>query len=103
MDEIIASPRDKAQKHQAPKGWPEVQDTLASASGLAVLLVEGHQPPQLHVSNNNSICHVLQSSPNHVQLCDPYCGKAYERAMKAEGVAAYRCHAGLQCFAMPVD
>src|SRR5205085_6887052 len=49
------------------------------------------------------ICRAFQSSPDHVGLCDPYCGVAFERAMKAEGVAHYRCHAGLHCFAMPVD
>jgi diguanylate cyclase (GGDEF)-like protein len=86
-----------------PPGWPETQDSLASSAGLSILLVEGQQPPSLHVSNNNSICRAFQSSSTHKRLCDPYCGKAFERAMKAEGATHYRCHAGLHCFTMPVE
>jgi diguanylate cyclase (GGDEF)-like protein len=97
------SDEGQTQNHQTPGGWTDAQESLAAASGLAVLLVEGHQPPALEVSNNNSICHAFQSSPTHVRLCDPYCGVAYERALKANGVTHYRCHAGLNCFAMPVE
>lgn len=93
----------QTQKHQAPNGWADAQESLAAASGLAMLLVEGHQPPALKVSNNNSICHAFQSSPSHAGLCDPYCGVAHERAMKAKSTTHYRCHAGLHCIAMPVS
>lgn len=105
MDDRVAPARGQkqAQRHQAPQGWADTQDSLAAASGLSILLVEGHQPPALHVSNNNSICHAFQSSPKHVKLCDPYCGLAHERALKAQGVTHYRCHAGLHCVAMPVE
>ena len=104
MDKTVAPARDKAQINPAetPDAWADAQDSLASASGLSVLLVEGRQPPALHVSNNNSICHALQSSPEHVRLCDPYCGAAHERALKAGGPVHYRCHAGLHCFTTPV-
>src|ERR1043165_4492439 len=85
-----------------PPGWPEMQDSLVSSAGLSILLVEGPQPTALHVSNNNSICRAFQSSSTHRRLCDPYCGNAFERARQAEGVTHYRCHAGLNCFAMPV-
>jgi diguanylate cyclase (GGDEF)-like protein len=87
----------------APPGWAEVQEKLAISSGLSILLVDGHQPPALAVSNNNSICHAFQSSPKHVSLCDPYCGDAHHRAISAGTVAPYKCHAGLQCFTMPVQ
>lgn len=105
MDETVARTHDKAQtqNHQTPSDWADAQDSLAAASGLSLLLVEGHQPPALHATNNNSICQAFQSSPEHVGLCDPFCGVAYERAMKAGGVTHYRCHAGLHCFAMPVN
>src|SRR6187397_991109 len=93
------------QEHReaAPPAWPEVQDGLAESAGLALLLVEGHQPPAVAISNNNSICQTLQSSPDHVTLCDPYCGVAHSRAMKAGGTIEYVCHAGLHCFARPVE
>jgi len=87
----------------APAGWAEVQTSLAAESGLSLLLVEGDQPPALTVSNNNSICQALQSSPDYVKLCGPYCGVAHQRATEAGTVTHYRCHAGLHCFAMPVQ
>lgn len=88
---------------RAPEGWPEVQRELANSAGVSMLLVEGQQPPALTVTNNNSICHALQTSPEHVKLCDPYCGQAHARATAAKEITHYRCHAGLQCFAMPID
>lgn len=87
----------------APAGWVEVQEKLASASGLAILLVDGRQPPALVASNNNSICQAFQSSLEYVSLCDPYCGDAHRRALSAGSTVQYKCHAGLQCFTTPVQ
>lgn len=87
----------------ALNGWAEVQKSIAESSGISLLLVEGYQPPALSIANNNSICDALQSSPEHVGLCDPFCGAAYDRAVSANTITHYRCHAGLQCFAMPVE
>lgn len=87
----------------APEGWAPVQHQLAASSGLSILLVDGRQPPALIISNNNSICTALQSSPEHASLCDPYCGEAHRRAISSGGVAPFKCHAGLQCFSMPVQ
>ncbi|MEP6742666.1 MAG: diguanylate cyclase [bacterium] len=87
----------------APAGWLEVQDKLATSLGLSLLLVDGRQPPAVAASNNNSICHAFQTSPEHVRLCDPYCGDAHRRAMSAGTVVHYKCHAGLECFTMPVE
>jgi diguanylate cyclase (GGDEF)-like protein len=86
----------------APAGWAEVQEKLATKTGLSVLLVNGRQPPALIASNNNSICHAFQSSLDYVGLCDPYCGDAHRKALSAGGPVNYKCHAGLQCFTMPV-
>ena len=91
------------QPERAPSGWREIQDSIAATSGLSLLLVDGIQPPALVISNNNSICRALQSSAEHVKLCDPYCGEAHRRAMGAGTITHYRCHAGLHCFAMPVN
>ena len=87
----------------APAGWAEVQDKLATSSGLSLLLVEGRQPPALVASNNNSICHAFQSSLEYVSRCDPYCGDAHRRALSAGATVQYKCHAGLQCFTVPVQ
>ncbi|MBC7911905.1 MAG: diguanylate cyclase, partial [Pyrinomonadaceae bacterium] len=86
----------------APANWADAQNSLAAASGLSILLVEGRQPPALAVSNNNSICQAFQSSPTHAHLCEPYCGDAFKRAMQAGEAVHYCCHAGLHCIAMPV-
>lgn len=83
--------------------WTEVQAKLAGTSGLSLLLVDGVQPPALVVSNNNSICRAIQTSPEHAALCAPYCGDAFRRAQEAGTVTEYRCHAGLHCFAAPVQ
>lgn len=87
---------------RTPPGWAEVQKSIAESSGISLLLVEGYQPPALSISNNNSICEALQSSPEFGVLCDPFCGAAHERATGTNTITHYRCHAGLQCFAMPV-
>ncbi len=107
----VDSSKDKEQpdtvpqesSERAPGGWREVQRAIGESSGISLLLVEGYQPPALVVTNNNSICNALQSSATHVKLCDPYCGQAHERAMAAGTITHYRCHAGLQCFAMPIE
>ncbi|MDT7604607.1 MAG: hypothetical protein QOF61_2604 [Acidobacteriota bacterium] len=86
-----------------PPQWESAQDSLAAESGLALLLIEGRQPPQLHTSNNNSICRAFQTSTAHAHLCEPYCGEAFRRAYEAGDANRYRCHAGLHCFASPVE
>ena len=98
---IALSPQEH--REDAPPSWPEVQDSLAESSGMALLLVDGHQPPAVVVSNNNSVCHTFQTSPEYAELCEPYCGVAHSRAIKAGGVVEYKCHAGLSCFAKPVE
>src|SRR5258705_1464633 len=86
----------------APPGWVAVQQKLAAATGLSVLLVDGRQPPALVASNNNSICHAFQSSMEYVALCDPYCGDAHRRALSAGSAVKYKCHPRLQCFTISV-
>src|SRR5215207_9536230 len=90
-------------REDAPSSWPEVQDSLAGSYGLALMHVEGHQPPAIVVSNNNSVCHTFQTSSEHSQLCDPFCGAAHARAIEAGGLVEYKCHAGLSCFTKPVE
>ena len=106
MDNTAPAPEGAAQSPtsaELPHGWVEVQEGLASASGLALLLVAGRQPPSLAVANNNSICQAFQSSPAHAHLCQPDCGEAYFRAAEAGHTVSYRCHAGLHCFAAPIE
>jgi diguanylate cyclase (GGDEF)-like protein len=106
MDNTVPAPERAARKTPSadlPSGWVEVQEGLAAASGLALLTVEGQQPPSLAISNNNSICQAFQSSSTHAHLCQPDCGEAYSRATEAGEAVQYRCHAGLQCFTAPIQ
>ena len=104
MDKASAPKRIIMEEEEASAlpAWEDAQASLAASAGLAILLVEGHQPPSIVVTNNNSICHAFQSSPAHAHLCDPYCGEAFNRAMSAGGKTYYKCHAGMHCFTMPV-
>src|SRR5262249_16485319 len=52
--------------------------------------------------NDNSICHALLASVEHAQLCALDCGRAYSSAARSRRTIEFRCHAGLQCFAIPV-
>ena len=90
-------------REDAPPSWAELQDSLAEGASLALLLVDGHQPPAIVVSNNNSVCNAFQSSPEYAEFCDPYCGAAHSRATKAGSIVEYKCHAGLSCFAKPIE
>lgn len=94
----------EARKPQPPPAeiWQAKQDALAKETELSILLVDGRQPPSLAVSNNNSICRVLQSSEKHTHLCEPFCGKAFDNVQKNGEAIAYLCHAGLQCVAAPL-
>jgi ligand-binding sensor protein len=105
MEKIAAAERAKFQNEELStlREWERLQAAVAAETDLAILLVEGHQPPQLAISNNNSICRAFQTSTTHAHLCDPYCGVAFQRAHEAGEATHYRCHAGLHCFAMPVN
>ena len=102
-EEAVRTAQRQQNESKFPPRWETEQASLAAESGLALLLVEGHQPPQLLTSNNNSICQAFQTSTAHAHLCDPYCGEAYNRAQEAGVASYYRCHAGFECFAAPVE
>src|SRR3954470_7920340 len=97
-----STPRMVDEEPQGGPTWADTQGKLAADAGQSLLLVEGFQPPALVTSNNNSICQIIQSS-HHAPLCAPFCGEAHKRAHENGGVITYRCHAGLQCFAAPVE
>src|SRR4029078_1198862 len=98
----VGSPVLAEHRSDAPNGWSEVQDGVATQTGLSLLLVDGHQPPAIVLSNNNSICQAFQSSLTHQRLCDPFCGEAHKKAMESGATVEYKCHAGLHCFVSPV-
>ena len=85
-DKSVKQPKTIPQevKGRTPRGWAPIQKSIAESAGIAMLLIEGYQPPALAIANNNSICEALQSSPDHVGLCDPFA----ERHTAAQSVPA---------------
>lgn len=76
-------------------------ERLTDESGVAVVIVDG-ESREVAAANNNSMCRTLTASLEFAPACGEYCGKAFERASKANGVIEYECYAGLTCKAVPV-
>jgi diguanylate cyclase (GGDEF)-like protein len=75
-------------------------EKLALESGLAIIVVD--EKGSVSKANNNSICEHLYSSEEFAPLCARDCGHAFQKAMAAGATAAYQCHAGLDCLAVPL-
>ncbi len=74
-------------------------DRLAEMSGLAVSIVD-EAGEEVHTSNNNSICEILNPENGFSKDCSKYCGTAFDRASSSREMIRYRCHAGLDCLAV---
>ena len=74
-------------------------DRLAAESGLALAIVVGRE--QVESSNDNSICKTLNRGGKFSGPCAKFCGAATAEIEKAGGGVSYRCHAGLECRALP--
>lgn len=89
-------------KENRKKGWREFQDEIAEKHGLAVVLLDREGLEGVHRSNDNSICRHLNASEKFAPECMRFCGQVY-RQISAEGKPLkYKCHAGLECIAVPV-
>ncbi|MFZ1701308.1 MAG: diguanylate cyclase [Pyrinomonadaceae bacterium] len=75
---------------------------LAAKSGLAIAVVDD-SGREIYVANNNSICRNLNPSGALQSPCTEYCGKALDHVSKTGKMAAFECHAGLECRAIPVN
>jgi diguanylate cyclase (GGDEF)-like protein len=82
--------------------WQRIQDELAEKSGLTVALVEEEGLSNVAVSNNNSICELLTKSEQFIPKCQKFCGKAYQKVTEADKPLKFKCHAGLECVAVPI-
>ena len=88
---------------RSPTGWTDVQEDLAESLNLSVLLVDGHQPPCPWRSQiTTRFARLFSRRPNSWVSAIRYCGDAHRRAISAGSTIQYKCHAGLQCFTMPV-
>ncbi len=85
----------------ATNSWAAKQAAAADASGLAVV-VRDEAAIVVSKENNNSMCRALYASDEFAPACERFCGKAFDWARAAGKTVAYRCHAGLDCRAVPV-
>ncbi len=95
--------QQRVSAYSAPSGWHEAQKSIAAGTGLSILLVHGEQPPEVDISNNNSICASFQASDSHRHLCRPFCGKAYDKSIENNGPFHFQCHAGIHCVVIPIQ
>ena len=93
MPEPISKSRENPEEN--------VIESLAEASGLAVVIVEENSA-EISIANNNSMCRALYSSEAFAPDCARFCGKAFEMATQAGETVGYECHAGLNCLAVPL-
>lgn len=82
--------------------WQAVQNQAADKSGLAVVVADENSPA-VSKSNNNSMCEILYNSEEFAPECDKYCGKAFRIAAEAGKTIGYKCYAGLNCLAVPIE
>ena len=71
-------------------------DQIADECGLAIA-VANRQNVELSVSNNNSICRILNPEAKYCRECAAFCGTALEESLEVGGPVTFTCHAGLEC------
>ncbi|MCI0486169.1 MAG: diguanylate cyclase [Blastocatellia bacterium] len=81
--------------------WLRLQKSLAEKTGLALVTLGAEGEVVGQIENDNSICQAMRDSAEYAGLCAEDCGTAYSKAIAAGRTIEYRCHAGLQCFAVP--
>ena len=54
------------------------------------------------IENDNSICQAMRVSPEYAPLCAADCAGAFGKAVETAARVDFTCHAGLNCFAIPV-
>lgn len=79
-----------------------VPERLTDESGLAVVVVD-ENAQVLNESNNNSMCRALYGSKEFAPECDKFCGRAFAMTKDAHRAVEYKCYAGLNCVAVPVE
>jgi len=83
-------------------GWLRIQKSLAERSGLSLATLSRDGAVIGRIENDSSICQTMRVA-GYAPLCAADCGAAFDRVQRAGGKIEFRCHAGLSCFATPVD
>lgn len=82
--------------------WQQIQDSLSSIIGLAILIFDSNGDILCRPSNESDICRIVKRTERGVSLCNNYCGKSIKEAVKKREPFIFRCHANLYSFAIPV-
>src|SRR5690242_2197135 len=101
------SKQAKSQSHESESDnslavWLRLQRSLAEKNGIALTTLSRDGAAIGRIENDNSICRAMRVSAEHAPLCAADCGKAYSNAVAAGSQYNFTCHAGLNCFAIPV-
>jgi diguanylate cyclase (GGDEF)-like protein len=83
--------------------WLRLQRSLAEKNGIALTTLSRDGAAIGRIENDNSICRAMRVSAEHAPLCAADCGRAYSNAVETGGQFNFTCHAGLNCFAIPVS
>ncbi|HXG63803.1 MAG TPA: diguanylate cyclase [Blastocatellia bacterium] len=83
--------------------WLRLQRTLADKTGVSLVTIGRNNAVIGRIENDNPICQAMRASAPYSSLCSMDCSSAYSNAARTEQMVEYRCHAGLHCFAVPVD
>lgn len=107
MSEEKASKAETAQDESSPdnplSAWLRLQRSLAERNNIALTTLTRDGAAIGGVENDNSICRSLRISAEHASMCAAECGRAFSNAVAAAHPIEFRCHAGLHCFAIPID
>lgn len=90
------------QEKEVRHRWLVRQEELATESGLAISIVDRDGYSPIAESNNNSVCSVVRASPAFKEKCNQYCGRVHAQAAKTGKPFKFKCHAGLECVAVPI-
>ena len=107
MSEELINKAGTAEEQPLPDNtlaeWLRVQRSLAESHNIALTTLSRDGAVIGRVENDNSICRSLRVSTEYASKCAAECGRAFTNASEAGRPIEFRCHAGLQCFAIPVD
>lgn len=83
--------------------WLRLQKSLADKNNISLVTLTRDSAAVGRIENDNSICQSMRISEEHARFCSADCARAYSRAVDEGRTIHYRCHAGLHCFASPVQ
>jgi diguanylate cyclase (GGDEF)-like protein len=95
-------------KDESPPGtplavWLRLQQSFAEKNNIALTTISRDGAVIGRVETDNSICRAMRVSAEHASKCADECGKAFSNAAVAGHPIDFRCHAGLHCFAIPIQ